>query len=51
MQLLQSTLEVWIKEPQRVPPPIFELLVQYFYLNEDFNRLFYILNKTKNLEQ
>jgi tetratricopeptide (TPR) repeat protein len=26
------------------------LLVYFFYLNEDYNKLFFLLNKTKNLE-
>lgn len=26
------------------------MLVYFFYLNEDYNKLFFLLNKTKNLE-
>ena len=49
---LQAIFETWAKDPAKVQASQsqFELLVYYFYLNEDFNKLFYLLNKTKNLE-
>ena len=52
MNLLQSTFESWVKEPAKIQAnqSLFELLVYFFYLNEDYNKLFLILNKTKNLE-
>jgi hypothetical protein len=48
---LQSNFENWQRDPKSVPASLFELLVFYSYLNEDYNKLFFLLNKTKNLEQ
>ena len=45
-------MEQWSKEPQKVQAnaPLYELLVYYFYVNEEFPKFFYLINKTKNLE-
>lgn len=50
MGFLQNIFEQWVKEPSKVQAPILELLIYYCYVNEDYNRLFYLLNKTKSLE-
>jgi hypothetical protein len=52
VKFLQDTFDSWLKEPAQVQAntTIFTLMVYYFYIEEDYNRLFYLLNKTKDLE-
>eukprot|EP00347_Sterkiella_histriomuscorum_P010580 403375732 len=52
VQFLQNTFDEWIRDPQSVQANVtlFTLMVYYFYIEEDYNRLFYLLNNSKNLE-
>lgn len=49
---MQNTFDAWLKDPARVyaNTTVFTLLVYYFFIEQDFNRFFYLLNNTRNVE-
>mmetsp|Transcript_26553 Transcript_26553/g.19903 ORF Transcript_26553/g.19903 Transcript_26553/m.19903 type:complete len:268 (+) Transcript_26553:184-987(+) len=49
---IQNSFDLWLREPESVEKNdvLMAQLVYYFFLEEDYNRLFYLLNKTKNME-